>query len=123
MNRFLLNSTIAFCCLVISSCAKNNYPTTTGFSAGDTTAPNYADLNSWAAHPYKTDPSDSVPLAIRNGYQPDSTVNVFFILPTSFLYQYILFLNCFMLFLVNISYLFFSRPFASLFFHFLLFFD
>ena len=84
MNRFLLNITIAFCGLVISSCAKNNYPTTSGFSAGDTTAPNYADLNSWAAHPYKTDPSDSVPLAIRDGYQPDSTVDVFFIHPTSY---------------------------------------
>ena len=35
--------------------------------------------------------------------QPSS----FFIFPTSFLYQYILFQNCFMLFLVNISYLFF----------------
>ena len=37
---------------------------------------------------------------------PPSTLFIF-IFPTSFLHQYILFLNCFMLFLVNISYLFF----------------
>lgn len=46
--------------------------------------PDYANLNLWAAHPYKKDPSDSVPLPLQKEYLPDSTVDVFFIHPTTF---------------------------------------
>src|SRR5258706_11396965 len=46
-------------------------------------APNYDDLQYWAAHPYKWDPSDSIPLPLRN--EPlDSSVDVFFIHPTTY---------------------------------------
>jgi len=85
MNRLLFNIAIILSCLVIVSCSKKNYISTTDFKEGNTTAPEYSNLNSWAAHPYKNDPSDSVPSAIKNGYQPDSTVDVFFIHPTSYL--------------------------------------
>ncbi len=46
--------------------------------------PDYADPNYWAAHPNKKDPSDSIPQPLKNGYQYDSTVDVFFLYPTSF---------------------------------------
>jgi hypothetical protein len=45
--------------------------------------PDYSNLNMWAAHPYKYDPSDSIPKPfIKEG--KDSTVDVFFIHPTTF---------------------------------------
>lgn len=47
--------------------------------------PDYSDLNNWAAHPWKHDPSDSVPKPLRKNYHPDSTVDIFFIHPTSYL--------------------------------------
>jgi hypothetical protein len=46
--------------------------------------PNYSNLNCWAAHPAKKDPSDSVPQPLRATYVMDSTVDVFFLHPTSF---------------------------------------
>lgn len=46
--------------------------------------PDYANLDYWAAHPYKKDPSDSVPQPLRKNYRPDSVVDVFFIHPTTF---------------------------------------
>lgn len=45
--------------------------------------PDYAKLDYWAAHPWKHDPSDSIPLPLRN--QPvDSMVDVFFLHPTTY---------------------------------------
>lgn len=51
------------------------------FTAGDS-IPDYSDLTFWAAHPYKKDPSDSIPPFLKNE-QRDSTVDVFFLHPTS----------------------------------------
>lgn len=45
--------------------------------------PDYSNINYWAAHPWKKDPSDSVPQPLRESYMPDSTVDVFFIHPTT----------------------------------------
>jgi len=45
--------------------------------------PDFADLNYWAAHPWKWDPSDSVPKPLRHEPQ-DSSVDVFFLYPTSY---------------------------------------
>ena len=45
--------------------------------------PDYSDLNYWAAHPYKDDPSDSIPKPLRNELR-DSSVDVFFLHPTSY---------------------------------------
>ena len=47
-------------------------------------APDYNDLYYWAAHPWKKDPSDSVPGPLRANHRVDSTSDVFFIYPTSF---------------------------------------
>jgi len=46
--------------------------------------PNYELLDYWAAHPDKRDPSDSVPFPLQKEYVYDSTVDVFFIHPTTF---------------------------------------
>jgi hypothetical protein len=45
--------------------------------------PDYSDLNYWAAHPWKHDPSDSIPKPLRNEPR-DSSVDVFFLHPTSY---------------------------------------
>ena len=84
MNRLLLNIAIVLICLNIVSCGKKNYASATDFIENTNAAPNYTNLNNWAAHPYKNDPSDSIPSAIKSSYQPDSTVDVFFIHPTSY---------------------------------------
>jgi hypothetical protein len=44
--------------------------------------PNYAELSSWAAHPAKWDPSDSIPKPLRS-VKPDQMVDVFYIHPTT----------------------------------------
>ncbi len=50
--------------------------------------PKYDDLNYWAAHPWKWDTSDSVPEPLRSdptmNRSNDSTVDVFFLHPTTF---------------------------------------
>lgn len=46
--------------------------------------PDYNDLHYWAAHPFKKDPADSVPKPLRANYQQDSSVDVFFIHPTTY---------------------------------------
>jgi Protein of unknown function (DUF3089) len=46
-------------------------------------APDYGNLGYWAAHPWKNDPSDSVPAPLRKESR-DSTVDVFFLHPTSY---------------------------------------
>jgi hypothetical protein len=45
--------------------------------------PDYANLDLWAAHPDKWDPSDSIPKPLRNTWH-DTTVDVFFLHPTTF---------------------------------------
>jgi hypothetical protein len=47
--------------------------------------PDYSQLVYWAAHPDKKNPSDSVPGDLRNQYQPNKQVDVFFVYPTSYL--------------------------------------
>jgi len=46
-------------------------------------APDYSDLNYWAAHPWKHDPSDSIPFPLRNDTR-DSVADVFFLHPTTY---------------------------------------
>ncbi len=45
--------------------------------------PDYTNLDYWAAHPWKQDPSDSVPAPLKNETR-DSVVDVFFLHPTTF---------------------------------------
>ena len=46
--------------------------------------PDYSNLDYWAAHPYKHDPSDSIPVPLQELTITDSSVDVFFLHPTTF---------------------------------------
>ncbi len=46
--------------------------------------PDYSNLNYWAAHPYKHDPSDSIPKSLSTLIYADTTVDIFFIHPTTY---------------------------------------
>ncbi len=45
--------------------------------------PDYGNLDYWAAHPWKQDPSDSVPAPLKNETR-DSVADVFFLHPTTY---------------------------------------
>lgn len=47
--------------------------------------PDYSNIRSWASHPSIHDMGDSIPRPLRKGYSYDSTVDVFFIHPTTYL--------------------------------------
>lgn len=69
---------------LLNSCAKKNfsYLPAYQFKSPDQ-LPDYSKLDYWAAHPWKKDPSDSVPQPLRLNYFPDSAADVFFIHPTT----------------------------------------
>jgi len=48
-------------------------------------APDYADLKTWASHPLIHDFGDSIPKPLRKDYRYDSTIDVFFIHPTTYI--------------------------------------
>lgn len=81
MRYFLV---VIFLMLLIAGCAdkyrayRSNYKFRSESGRAD-----YSDLNYWAAHPWKWDPSDSVPLPYREEFR-DSVVDVFFLHPTSY---------------------------------------
>jgi pimeloyl-ACP methyl ester carboxylesterase len=77
-------SIVIFTLILLSSCAKTyqGYAPDYRFD-NPSTEPDYSQLNYWAAHPDKKDPSDS----LVNQLQPevrDSSVDVFFIYPTTY---------------------------------------
>jgi hypothetical protein len=47
-------------------------------------APDYSLDTYWAASPFKKDPSDSIPFPLQASYRKDSSVDVFFLHPTTF---------------------------------------
>ena len=48
-------------------------------------APDYSNFRNWASHPFKHDIGDSIPEPLRKNYSYDSTIDVFFIHPTTYL--------------------------------------
>lgn len=81
MKRFYLPFIL---CLFLFSCADKYLAYTHNYQFRSATgAPDYASLDYWAAHPWKHDPSDSVPLPLRMEMQ-DSLVDVFFLHPTTY---------------------------------------
>jgi Protein of unknown function (DUF3089) len=69
--------------LVLFSCAKYRaYKSRYTFKSEDG-RPSYQSLDYWAAHPWKKDPSDSVPKPLQQEWR-DSTVDVFFLHPTTY---------------------------------------
>jgi hypothetical protein len=88
-SYFLLYTNIP-CFLLLSyflsftACSKKNYSSLPEYQFKSLIKkPDYGDLNYWAAHPWKKDPGDSVPKPLRAFYHQDSTVDVFFIHPTT----------------------------------------
>lgn len=73
----LLSSLILFSCSDKYQAYQNRY----SFKS-ETGKPDYKDLNYWAAHPWKKDPSDSIPKPLSSEMR-DSAVDVFFLYPTS----------------------------------------
>jgi len=73
------------CCILFMACSNryHQFASQYTFKSPDG-LPDYSNLNDWAAHPYKHDPSDSVPRALLDGYRPDSSADVFFIHPTTY---------------------------------------
>jgi hypothetical protein len=82
MMSFFLRVTL--CCLLFSCApASKKYMSRSEGDSNSAIAPDYSNISNWAAHPYKKDPSDSIPQPLQAGYSQDSTVDVFFIHPTS----------------------------------------
>lgn len=72
------------CAVGLISCSQKNYSYKPGYNFKSTDSkPDYSNLDYWAAHPWKWDPSDSVPKQLLSSYRKDSTVDVFFIHPTT----------------------------------------
>ncbi len=72
--------------ILLTGCSKKNFSTLAAYQfKSETGKPNYSNLDYWAAHPWKKDPSDSVPKGLQKNYVKDSLVDVFFIHPTTLL--------------------------------------
>jgi Protein of unknown function (DUF3089) len=70
----------------LNACSKNTFSSLQGYQFKSAEKkPYYSNIDYWAAHPWKIDPSDSVPKRLRNAAIKDSTVDVFFIHPTTFI--------------------------------------
>ena len=69
---------------VLCSCSPKYQQSVGSYRFAGEGEPNYELLDYWAAHPSKKDPSDSIPLPLREDYVYDSTVDVFFVHPTTF---------------------------------------
>lgn len=78
---FLLLFTLLFACKPAYKSFKQAYERE--YQQKETVVPNYSDLKYWAAHPWKKDPSDSIPKPLLKEAR-DSSVDVFFLHPTSF---------------------------------------
>ena len=69
---------------LLFSCSHKNYINKANYQFKSIDGkPDYSNLNYWAAHPWKWDPSDSVPTPLKNSYINDSATDVFFIHPTT----------------------------------------
>jgi hypothetical protein len=86
-RNFLLRalmSLILFIPLFFISCSSPRYVHSIHYNfKSDSGKPDYSNLNYWAAHPDKYDPSDNVPSDLRNETK-DSAADVFFIHPTTY---------------------------------------
>ncbi len=70
--------------IIFFSCSPNKYTATSNYKfSNNINEPDYNNLASWAAHPFKKDPSDNVPEDLKNELK-DSIADVFFIHPTTY---------------------------------------
>ncbi len=67
-----------------SACSPNKYSSSINYDfKSDKNQPDYDNLNYWAAHPFKRDPSDNIPEDLSKEPK-DSIADVFFIHPTTY---------------------------------------
>ncbi len=85
-----LHNTLTFIVLLLlqsflyTSCRTPEYSKKTAYQFTSVNGiPDYSNLSYWAAHPWKKDPSDSIPRPLQNKEPKDSLVDVFFIHPTT----------------------------------------
>lgn len=72
--------------MLLLSCNKYNAYKQDYRFKNESGVPDFSNLDYWAAHPWKWDPSDSVPAPLRSQVR-DSTVDVFFLHPTTLTYK------------------------------------
>ncbi len=87
-RNFLLREMISFFLfqflIFTLSCSQKNYTSSISYNfKSDERKPDYANLNYWAAHPFKSDPSDEIPLDLQSEIQ-ETEADVFFIHPTTY---------------------------------------
>jgi hypothetical protein len=83
-NYYIYITTIIICIVSLCSCSRKNHINQQNYNFKSSDGkPNYSDLHYWAAHPWKWDPSDSLPLQNSKEIINDSSVDVFFIHPTT----------------------------------------
>lgn len=81
MTKLQLNILSILLPLLLISCSKKNFSSSSSLKSNK--EPEYSNLYYWAAHPWKWDPSDSIPLPLLNQNHKDSVADVFFIHPTT----------------------------------------
>ena len=83
LKRFCIVFLFLFC-IVFFSCSTQKYAASINYNFKKYTAdPDYSNLDYWAAHPFKKDPSDDIPGSLKKELQ-DSIADVFFIHPTTY---------------------------------------
>jgi hypothetical protein len=83
--KFILPLAAIVVAITTTSCSKKNYLQLPAYQFKSNNGnPNYLDLDYWAAHPSKVDPSDSVPAPLRKQSTSEAPIDVFFIHPTTF---------------------------------------
>ncbi|RYF85872.1 MAG: DUF3089 domain-containing protein [Chitinophagaceae bacterium] len=83
MNFLKAISTFAVAVLLAACSAKPISKSVVATELISAAQPDYSNLQYWAAHPQKWDPSDSVPQPLKKFYVDDPTVDVFFVHPTT----------------------------------------
>ncbi len=81
---FILRKTFLFLLINIITMTSFGQNENFNFSHDILIKPDYSDLYYWASHPYKKDNADSIPLDLIKQTKIDSTVDVFFIHPTTY---------------------------------------
>ncbi|MBC7903652.1 MAG: DUF3089 domain-containing protein [Gemmatimonadaceae bacterium] len=86
MNPFLPASRLLLLSMLLFGCSPKYLKHLSVYDqpASDSSLSTYANPDNWAALPGKHDPSDSIPAPLIPEHLYDSTVDVFFIHPTSF---------------------------------------
>ncbi|MDQ6756214.1 MAG: DUF3089 domain-containing protein [Bacteroidota bacterium] len=70
--------------LILCSCSQKHFVAQTFYQFKGVKADvDYSDLNYWAAHPWKKNNADTIPLSLQN-IKRDSLADVFFIYPTTY---------------------------------------